>query len=205
MKPLLSILIPTIFGREEQYNKLKAFVQMQADKYPNLVEIIPLKDDKKISIGAKRQMLYDMAQGEYSIQVDDDDWLDQHFVPKILMSIQNGTNPDCICYFEHINFMGQTKVSCHSNDFADWGENYRDENNQYYDYIRTPFFKDVIRTSICKQIPVKDMRYAEDITWSRDLKKSGLIKNEVFINEFMYFYSYTNQTEAQMRERYGIK
>lgn len=203
MKPLLSILIPTVEGREWEFERLLNEITKQCIDLNGEVQIMFLKDDKKITIGEKRQRLYELSIGEYSVQIDDDDMIAPDYIEKVLNAVKS--NPDCVCYFEHVNFSGQTKVSCHSNDFADWGENFTDKQGQFYNYIRTPFFKDVIKTDICRQIPVPNIRYAEDIEWARALKKSGLIRTEVFINEFMYFYSYTNQTEAQMRERYGIK
>lgn len=196
---LLSILIPTVKGREIQLDRLIEYLLKQKS---DEVEIIVLKDNKEMTIGEKRNKLYQMANGEYSIQIDDDDLVAPDFITKVLTALE--TKPDCVCYFEKVIYNGITKVSCHSNDFADWGENYKEGDN-FYHYIRTPFFKDVIKTDICKAVPVQHIRYAEDIQWARDLKKSGLIKTEVFINDYLYYYSYTNQTESQMRERYGIK
>lgn len=205
MRPLLSILIPTVVGREAHLDRLLNEIAKQATALSlnGEVKAIFLKDDKSVTIGAKRQQLYSMSEGKYSTQIDDDDMIAPDYLKKVLKAIES--HPDCVCYFEHVNFMGQTKVSCHSNDFDDWGERYHD-GDQYYDYIRTPYFKDVIKTDICKQIPVPDIRYAEDIEWSRRLKKSGLIKTEVFINDYMYFYEYRgHMTQQQMKERYGIK
>lgn len=208
MRPILSILIPTVEGREWEFERLttELFRQTSHD-LPYMqdvtIQLAKLKDNKEITIGAKRQKLYEMATGEYSVQIDDDDNIAPDYIERVLKALSS--KPDCVCYFEHVNYNGSTLVSCHSNDFADWGENFTDRQGQFYNYIRTPFFKDVIKTDICRQIPVPNIRYAEDIQWARALKKSGLIKSEVFINDFMYFYSYTNQTEAQMKERYGIK
>jgi hypothetical protein len=69
----LSILIPTVVGREEKLSQLMAVLDPQFDKLIQLsihsgempVEIIIDKDNKEVSIGAKRQRMLEKALGEY--------------------------------------------------------------------------------------------------------------------------------------------
>ena len=78
---LLSILIPTVVGREDECHELELTIDKQAynrkvdvfDKWGDVirrewdlltfVETIIYKDDKKISIGEKRERLYSLAKG----------------------------------------------------------------------------------------------------------------------------------------------
>lgn len=194
---ILSILIPTVIGREKQFSRLKEFLQWQIDKL-NLseqVEIVSLCDNKEISIGEKRKRLYEMARGIYSVQIDDDDSIVVYFIELIMEALKQ--NPDCIGYVEAVNINGQHGIATHSNRFPDWQE------TEGYSYNRTIFFKDVIKTSIARQIGVSDMRYGEDHDFAKRLKSSGLLQKEVFIDRLMYIYCHI--TTEEHSTRYGIK
>lgn len=194
--PILSILVPTIAGRERQFNGLVAELERQIGDLP--VEIVSLCDNKEMSIGEKRQQLYDAAQGKYSVQIDDDDSISPDYVQTVLKYL--ATEPDCVCYLERVIENGHERIACHSNRFSDWGAHV-----EGYHYVRTPFFKDIIRTEICKAIPVPNVRFGEDHIWARHLKASGLIRHETFIDKILYFYTTNSMTVTQHKERYGIK
>lgn len=191
---LLSILIPTIVGREQQFEYLVERLNKQIGLLGN-IEIVSCKDNKEISIGAKRQQLIEAAQGKYSVQCDDDDWLADNFIERVYPFLH--ADPDAVTYLESVN---GTQVACHSSMWQSWANN-----KEGYQYVRTPFYKDVIRTDIVKQIGFKDMRYGEDADFAERLKKSGLIKSEVFLNEIMYYYHMKPLTKQEHAERYGIK
>lgn len=190
----LSILIPTIIDRTERFNALSTFFHNQIDLFDlnDQVEVISLLDNKELSIGEKRQHLYEMARGEYSVMWDDDDGAAHNALPLIMEALSS--NPDCVTYKESCNIDGEHKTSNHSNKYVDWGENI-----DGFDYVRTVFFKDVIRTALCLQAGVADMRYAEDIDFARRLKP--LITTEVHIDEWIYFYHHVSSNH---NERYGI-
>lgn len=195
-KPTLSVLIPTVIGRERLFNSLCKMLSKQGAGYP--VEIITACDNKEVSIGYKRNELYKAANGEYSIQVDDDDLLAPDFIPVVLKYLKG--KPDCVTYLESITENGQQRIACHSNRFKDWGTHV-----EGYHYVRTPYFKDVIKTSICQQIGVKDVRYGEDHIFAKELKASGLIKTEEHIPKVLYYYTTNSLNSKQHAERYGIR
>lgn len=194
--PSLTICIPTVTGRERQFNALVDNIQAQAGDYD--VDILSYCDNKEISIGEKRNILYQEAKGEYCLMVDDDDVLVPDFLPVVFKYLKD--RPDCVTYLEKVIENGIVRMCCHSNRFKDWGSHV-----EGYHYVRTPYFKDIIRTDICKAIPVPDVRYGEDHLWSIALKKSGLIKTEAFIDRVMYIYTTNNLTAKQHADRYGIK
>jgi len=61
----LSILIPTVVGREHLLERLRSVLNPQLTED---VEVIEQKDNKEISIGRKRQTLLEKAAGEYRIE-----------------------------------------------------------------------------------------------------------------------------------------
>lgn len=191
---LLSIQIPTITERKEQFEKLYNFILKQAEG--KSVEVIYECDNKEMSIGVKRQKLLSRSHAEYFVQIDDDDMVADNFVGKVLEALK--TRPDCVGYLEDITWDGKKKVACHSNRFAQWADNV-----QGYDFVRTPFFKDVIKVSVAQRVGVRDMRFGEDHDFAKRIKP--FLRTEVFINEKMYFFTYNSLSKEQANERYGIK
>jgi len=197
---LLSIQIPTIVGRERNVSALVAFLNWQISSFcipDHVVEIRTCRDNKEMSIGAKRQLLLDKCNAKYFVQIDDDDTVSGEYIPRIYSTLSS--LPDCVGYLESVRYDGKQLTACHSNRFDDWGNNV-----DGYDLARTIFCKDVIRTGIARQIGFSDMRFGEDHDFSRRLKASGLLKNEVFIDEVMYYYEGRSLTQKEHNERYGI-
>lgn len=190
---MITICIPTVIGREAEYNRLVSCIKSQDEN----VIILTEKDNKEISIGAKRQILLDKVQTAYFVMIDDDDMIPDYYLEEVYKALEE--QPDCVCYLEQAIMDGKEFKVCHSNRFNDWGS------GGGYNFIRTPFYKDVLRTDIAKQIGFKDLRYGEDHDFARRLKKSGLIQKEVFINKYMYLYSSTTLNAKQHNERYGIR
>jgi hypothetical protein len=188
---ILTIAIPTVLERREIFERLLRFVNQQSANLP--IEVIYESDNKEISIGKKRDNLIQRATGEYTVMIDDDDWINDNYVKLTLDALEK--KPDCVGYFEKIQHSNQ--LSCISNRFHDWGNNVSG-----YDYARTPFFKVPIKTDFCKKIGCLDMRYQEDHDFARRLKSSGLIKTEEFIPSEMYIYRYAYQ---EHNSKYGIK
>lgn len=214
--PILSILIPTVYGREQELQRLLSVLSKQltpgnyctsrtgyyeyAVSYSRIfpVEVIYLKDNKQVTVGEKREKLYQMADGVYSWQIDDDDSIAEDAISKILFAAEK--EPDCITFLERCLMNGRELFGRHSLDYPDWeGEG----NSTLYDgfhFHRTPYFKSVIKTAIVKQVPVPHMRYGEDHQWARLLKP--YLKNESHIPEYLYHYIH-HSTPEEFAERYG--
>lgn len=193
MSPLLSILIPTVKEREHEFDSLWWDLVLQIQDYRDLVELGYLCDNKEMTIGEKRNKLYDMATGLYSIQIDDDDQMAPGWVAKVIKAMK--TKPDCITYQEKCIIDGKYFSSNHSLRYGDWWEKV-----DGFDYVRTPFMKDVIKTEICKSVLVPHTRFGEDHAWSRLLKPH--LSSEVHIDEEIYHYIHNSTPHL---ERYGIK
>ena len=207
--PLLSILIPTVVGREKEIQGIGHSVIMQVknmgiwEQFKDIrfqilpskeVELITCKDDKTLSIGEKRELLYKQASGLYSWQIDDDDSIADNAIELILEAIKQ--KPDCITFRENCMMNGKYYTCNHSLKYDDWADNF-----DGFDFVRTPFYKDVIKTSIAQSVPFQHIRYGEDHAWSRDLKP--YLKNEVHIDKEIYYYIHNSKPEEH-NERYGI-
>jgi len=91
MKPQLSILTPTIPERRMgNLMILQSRIAAQIQELP--VEHLTLCDNKRRSIGEKRQSLVDIACGEYIAFVDDDDDITDDYVSSLLNAIETGAD-----------------------------------------------------------------------------------------------------------------
>lgn len=201
----LSILIPTTPDRKKEFEKLRREMwrQIRALNMKAGIEIIDLEDNKEMTIGAKRKELYKMAAGLYSVQWDSDDWIHPFglemitaFLPKRMTDKNPDRLPDCVTYKELIIWNGtKPETSNFSLKYDDWRDNY-----DGFNYVRTPFFKTPIKTSICNATEIPDSRFGEDHDFARNIKPK--LKTEHYINEFIYIYT---PFTSDHKERYGIK
>ena len=190
---ILSILIPTIVGREDKFNSL--MISLESQIYNKDVEICYYKDNKEISIGSKRQKLIEECSGEYIVFIDDDDSVSSKYVANILEQLY--LKPDSVGFMIECMIDGKGPfMASASNKWEDWGEN-----KAGFKYVRTPYQKTPIKREIALQIGYKDMRYGEDYDYSKRLKQSGLIKSEAFIDEVMYYYNFRYEDP---KTKYGI-
>ena len=212
MKPTLSILIPITPDRMETvkpllrkfstYNHGDFQIEMVGDElayyryydfYTPEVEIILSLDDKILTLGEKRELLYKKAQGEYSWQIDSDDMIDYEAVELILKAI-NDESPDCITFEESVTIDGKLYRSNHSLEYDKWRDDF-----DGYDFTRSVFYKDVIKTEIAQSVPFPKIRYNEDEQWSALVMPH--LKTEIHIPKQLYIYQYTS---TPFNERYGI-
>jgi len=197
MQPLLTILIPTVVGREAEFDKLKGNIDLQCAILGGYdeVEILSLKDNKEITIGEKRERLYAMANGLFSWMIDDDDSISPDAIQTILAVIKDNPNIPCITFRENCMMNGEYKSSNHSIKYEKWADNF-----DGYDYVRCPFYKDVIRTDIAQSVPFEYVRYNEDEKFSMAIKP--LLTDEAHIDKEIYFYIY--EPKDTHEERYGL-
>lgn len=201
MTPLLSILIPTVDGREACYDSLVSELNRQIeDIFPfDLVEIVTHKDAKQISISQKREELYKMANGLYSWQIDDDDTIAPDAISLILDEIPK--NPDCITFEESVTIDGKYSRSNFSLKYKEWNGDGNRVLDDGFHYQRSPFYKCVIKTDIARSVPFPtNCRYNEDEQWSMALIHH--LSTEVHIDKQIYIYKYES---TPFNERYGIK
>jgi hypothetical protein len=198
-QPLLSILIPTVVGREAVLALLVSDIkdQISEGKLSELVEIKIYPDNKELTIGEKRELLYAEAKGLFSWQIDDDDIISFDAIHSILDEIRlNGASIDCITFLEKCLMNGKQYTCKHSLVYDDWHDNH-----DGFDFVRTPFYKDVIKTEIARSVPFEHIRYGEDHAWSRALKPH--LKSEIHIPKELYIYQHNSKPE-EFNERYGF-
>jgi hypothetical protein len=92
-RPQLSILTPAIWGRIDQSFLLHERIQAQAAALPEFrMEHLVLLDDRKMTIGEKRQKLLDAARGDYVAFLDDDDEVMPDYLSGLAGAIAHGAD-----------------------------------------------------------------------------------------------------------------
>lgn len=105
-KPMLSILTPAVPSRLETLEKLCARLGELIGQMP--VEHLVLLDNKRRSVGLKRDALLRAARGKYVAFVDDDDWIADGYIFEILKATDS--DPDVITFRQDVTYCGQAGV-----------------------------------------------------------------------------------------------
>lgn len=200
-QPLLSIQIPYTKEREQETAKLSKELirQVQENKLQGFVVFELDGRGKEVTIGEKRNDLYQRAKGKYVVQWDSDDWIAKDGVMQIVTALQSNPEVDCVTYEEHCDIDGKIFKSNHSLQYSGWyGEGSHPLHDGFH-FHRTPFFKDVIKTEIAKFVPVKHERFGEDHLWAIDLYPN--LETEIHIEQPIYHYIHKS---SNFNERYGF-
>ena len=152
----------------------------QAERHPN-VEILWLGDNRRCTVGAKRQRLLDIAQGVYVAQVDDDDnvagdYLDQ-IVPMLASSLDVVTFDVEVVYDAGLSScICECKIG-NENCQAAAGKTVK----------RAAWHVHAWRTSLARQSRFPDVTGLEDWPWAEPLQ--ALVQRHYRIPEVLYHYS----------------
>ena len=195
---ILSILIPTVVGREAKLQKLLNILNAQQDEEnpgeANDIEVLVDKDNKEVSIGAKRQRLLENSKGEYVVFIDDDDEVSHDYIREICKAIQS--KPDAVGFKIECTFNGTGKcMASASSRYSDWSEDV-----DGFKYVRSIYHKTPLKREIALKVGFEDRRFGEDYVYSMGVMKH--IKSENYINKVLYFYKYNDEPYPQ---KYGIK
>lgn len=189
---LLNILIPTIESRKDQYQRLRDRIQAQIDSSNAPVKIISLIDSAKMLVGQKRNILLEHSTAKYVIFCDDDDNVPHNYIHLLVKAARE--NKDCANLIGQITTNGVNPQRFeHSIKYDSW---FTKDNIHY----RPPNHLNMIRSSIAKQFKFPEINRGEDMDWSMQIQKSGLLKTEAQIEDIIYFYLFdTNKTATQAR------
>lgn len=185
MTNLWTIAILTIPGREHFLERLRGILEPQVDGKP--VEILVLKDNRERTIGEKRQLALDICPTKYISFIDDDDIVSTKYVQLILNELKQ--EPTGIGFRGIITTKNNTAI-----EFVHKaGLRYSEKPEQYMRalvYTRPLNHLNPVLTDIAREIGFKPISEGEDWDYSLRLAESGLITDQTFIDEFLYFYQY---------------
>jgi glycosyltransferase involved in cell wall biosynthesis len=186
----LSILIPTLVERNVMCQQLinELAKQFQATEFENAVEILRFIDDGELTTGTKRNRLLDMALTDYVVFFDDDDWPEPNYVYDIMFALQK--EPDVVGFNGYMTTDGKQRTPWKISKELPYQTMGRGKDLMY---LRFNNHLSPIKKSIAREIGFPDLNHGEDYDYAVRLKRSGLIKTEIYLDKELYHYRYSTK------------
>jgi len=183
----LTIGICSVLGRGTTFlPKILSQLQDQIKGYETQVELICLLDNKSIMLGEKRNMIVNMAIGEYITFVDDDDRLSDNYIQTLVNTIDNNKDVDCITFIVDVSINKGMYIPCY------YSKDYLKDFNEPNKYSRIPNHICCVKTNIAKETPYQNILRGEDAAYAKDLLPK--LNTEVMIDEVLYYYDFNIET-----------
>lgn len=153
---LLSILIPSLPERMDSLRELLACI-------PNdpRIEILVLTDNRRRHVGAKRNAMMAMAQGQYAMHVDDDDLLAPGLSEKLLPELEHGV--DVVGFDASVSFNGGPEFRVTTSLHGPNQQPHDLGGGRYSDITRTFWHWSAWRTDFARQF-----KFPEEFGWTED-------------------------------------
>jgi SAM-dependent methyltransferase len=166
----------------------------------NNIELIGLFDNKKRSIGLKRDEMLKLAQGEYLVFIDDDDRISEDYVKEIMNALYDNPNTDCVVFENLTRINGGDGILCKYGIEFEYGYI-----NDGKEWRGKPAHTMVYKSSIAKKHNFNDIQNGEDKDWV--LRAYLDIKHQTRINKTLYFYDaeYNSTSETNYLSEEIIK
>jgi glycosyltransferase involved in cell wall biosynthesis len=177
---LLSILVPTVPGRERKLAELLARLDPQVARAD--VELLVLRDNRGMTIGEKRNKLISIARGEYVVFCDDDDMVEKDYVTSIAGALV-ASRPDVVNFVVRVEGHGPAKP-------CRYGLALKHENLPT-EYHRKPNHLMVWRRALASKVPFPLQRQGEDTAWAEKVVKFA--STETVIDRVLYRYRFRPQ------------
>lgn len=176
----LSILVCSIPSRLKDFSVIEDLCE-QSERFDD-VEVLWLGDNRRMTTGAKRNLLVGSSSGEYVCFVDDDDRVSEDYVDSIREATDCGS--DAICF----------KVTCSRggaiSGVADFSMAHEKSSNAYHrgtnHFARRPNHLCAIKRDLVEATPFKDISFREDSDFAERLKP--LLSTETKIEKELYTY-----------------
>ena len=177
----LSILICTVPSRVDTFlPKMVTSLCKQAGKD---VEVLWLGDNKKRTVGQKRNDLLNLAQGEYVTFVDDDDRVTDDYVSNILKGIETGADV--------VNFNVMCSLNGGKAKRVDYDARFLRDAETKEAYQRLPNHIMCVKRELAVSVGFPKKNMSEDADFAKRLRP--LIKKQAFINKALYYYDFSHQ------------
>ena len=185
----LTVLIPTLKSRTPKLGLLLDELDHQIQG--RAVQWLTIGDNKSMTVGEKRNFLKSMAKGEFVCFVDDDDVIEHNYIDTILAAI--GSHPDK----KVIHFKGRQTTDGRTDAPFKYGRRYGRNFKKTEDGTR---WKVMLPDHLCvwrrdmmelEDFPHKQL--GEDHDWARAMTLHYEDSDELFIDEYLYFYHFSRQ------------
>jgi len=193
----LTIGIPCIPERTIKYLE-PLFKRLESQVGPEKdVEIISLLDNKMISIGKKRELLFSLARGKYTCIIDDDDDVVDDFISTLREKITPELDVDVINYQQEALIDGKTwiiKTDLGHNNKIPFNQLEVDSMGNPVPCHRPPWHWCCWKTDFVKQIKFEDINSCEDAVFVAEA--SDRAKNQLVIDKIMCKYLFNSTVSS---------
>lgn len=185
----LSLLICSTPARRAMLDRLVDWLYHQMKLYPLAVELV-VDTREGITVGEKRQALLKRAVGTYVAFIDDDDWVANNYVDRVMRALTLIDSPDCCSLVGVMTTNGQTPQ--------------RFEHSLKYEYwetlngllVRTPNHLNAVRRDLALQVGFVSKNVGEDFDFAMRLRP--LLQSEATTGDSpLYYYWYTPGASVQ--------
>jgi hypothetical protein len=189
----LSILILTLPSRRKTFlNDLLDNLEPQVAQY-NDVELLVLYDNKKRSVGEKRDSIMSIARGQYTVYIDDDDIVTDDYVSSIMSCLNENPSTDCVVFDTICTIDDGIPIHCK------YGIEYEYNNNASGNGFWTgkPAHTMVYSKQLVLDASFGSKNVGEDFHWVKQVH--GKIKNQSRVDKVLYYYKMNNTTTETRR------
>ena len=177
----LSILICTIPGR---ISELKKLMDVLSQQLTSEVEVIYLGDNKKRTVGQKRNDLLKLSQGRYVAFIDDDDKITEDYVSLLLKGIRSGADV--------VNFDVECSVNGGPFKKVFYDAKFKTDKNKPDHYERIPNHLMCIKREIALTAGFPEKSFGEDQEYAKRILPR--IQRQAKIEKTLYYYIFSHKT-----------
>jgi len=173
-----SILIPSIPSRVRTAPDLFEVLLHQIQD--RLIEVLMLTDNKRRTVGEKRDALLSLAEGRFVSFIDDDDLPAPTYVERIHEAILANPRADVIVYDHLCSIDGRQPFLCK------YGIEYEYAQSEKL-WTGKPAHTQTWATALAQQVPFPSLNVGEDVEWV--LTACQRVTTQIRIPEVLYFYN----------------
>jgi len=193
MSPLLSILTPAIPERLPKLHRLAEALEPQLRLFPHSVEWLALVDPRgHRTIGEKRDELVQLARGQFLAFVDDDDFVQAHYVASLVQAVSEIVSDslpvDVVTFRQEAIWCGlrsevRFNLRAGNEAFTPGGVTQR-----------AAWHVCAWRSTLAKRFHFEASNYGEDWSWARHLNIDA--RGELHIPDILHTYVHDPKTTA---------
>lgn len=174
------------------FNKISKQIGEKKD-----IEIISLIDNKIMSVGRKRNLLFSLAQGRYVCIIDDDDDITDNFIETLRSFITQDLDVDVICYNQEATINGETwviKTNINNNKVIPFDQLEKDRFGNPIHCNRPPWHWCAWKTDFVKSYSFGNINWGEDAVFVA--QASIKAKTQLVIDKVLCKYKWDQQESA---------